>query len=30
MKREVCIMDVKAYMDKGLSLNDILEEVKKE
>ena len=23
-------MDVKAYMDKGLSLNDILEEVKKE
>ena len=30
MKREVFIMDVKAYMDKGLSLNDILEEVKKE
>ena len=30
MKREVCIMDIKSYMDKGLSLNDILEEVKKE
>ena len=30
MKREVFIMDIKSYMDKGLSLNDILEEVKKE
>ena len=30
MKREVCIMDIKSYMDKGFSLNDILEEVKKE
>ena len=30
MKIEVCIMDIKSYMDKGLSLNDILEEVKKE
>lgn len=30
MKREVFIMDIKSYMDKGFSLNDILEEVKKE
>ena len=30
MKREVCIMDIQSYMDKGLSLDAILEEVKKE
>lgn len=30
MKREVFIMDVKAYMDKGFSLGAILDEVRKE
>ena len=30
MKREVFIMDVKAYMAKGLSLGAILDEVRKE
>ena len=30
MKREVFIMDIKSYMDKGLSLDAILDEVKKE
>lgn len=30
MKREVFIMDIKSYMDKGLSLDAILDEVKKD